>query len=371
MDSLEAFERGRALPPEALNHGSPINPFKAEIIPLRVEPSIPHVWQGFNRSAVFFLDEHLVLKAQKQYHIPNVPLPGDRVLLELGLANFTGTQLERQVFTILQSSPHPNLVRCLDVRGVKDSDILEGILFFERLDPLSTALAESNMTCRRRSVVELASAFAHLESLGLIPTHACAQDLGLDKNGRLKLMGFGASPRRSYPGVQGHEETAADEPIPSAEVIRQNIGSAHQRLASCLHYILTGVDPDEQAQQLGDARYSQTERIQWREKVRRGEYAIAPGAEPIAGILQDAWTLRTTTGDKATSFSEVEQMIRGALGPVDIEYGGGLQPVNNVDVELIEERCRAWLGAQERETKWMGWREYEEAVREATVDYNA
>lgn len=182
MDSLEAFERGRDLPSEALNHGSPINPFEAEIIPLKVEPPIPQVWQGYTRSAVFFLDENIVLKAQKQYYIPSVSLPGDRMLLELGLANFRGTQLERRAFTILQSSPHPNLVRCLDVRGVENPDLLDGILFFERLEPLTTAaLAESNVTCRRRWAIELASAFAHLESLGFIPTHACVRDLGLDK----------------------------------------------------------------------------------------------------------------------------------------------------------------------------------------------
>lgn len=185
-------------------------------------------------------------------------------------------------------------------------------------------------------------------------------------------MGFGASPRRSSPGVQEDEEIAADyhpESIPSAEIAGGKMGRAHQRLASCLHYILTGVDPDQQAQQMGDARYSQTDRIQWREKVRRGEYPIAPGAEPIANILQDAWTLRTTASDEATSFSEVERKIRDALGPVDIEGNGGLQPVNNADLELIEERCRAWLETQEREPKWMGSREYEEAVREATADF--
>lgn len=178
MDSLEAFERGRDLPPETL--GSPINPFKAEIIPIRVEPSIPHVWEGFNRSAIFFLDENIVLKAQKQYHIPSVSLPGDRILLEIGLANFTGTRLERQAFAMLQSSPHPNLVHCLDVRGAKNADHLEGIMFFERLEPLKAAWAESNVNSRRRWAIELASAFSHLESLGLIPTKACVQDLGLD-----------------------------------------------------------------------------------------------------------------------------------------------------------------------------------------------
>jgi hypothetical protein len=179
MESLEAFERSRDLPPETL--GPPVNPFKSEIIPLRVEPSIPHVWQKFNRSAVFFLDENIVLKAQKQYHVPSVSLPGDSMLLEFGLSNFAGTQLERQAFTMLRSSPHPNLVHCLDVPGAEDANHLEGILFFERLDPLSSALTKSNATCRCRWAIQLASAFSHLELLGLIPTKAFIRDLGLDK----------------------------------------------------------------------------------------------------------------------------------------------------------------------------------------------
>ena len=103
------------------------------------------------------------------------------MLLELGLANFAGTQLERQAFPMLGSSPHPNLVHCLDVPGAEDADHLQGILFFERLDPLSSALTESNVTCRRRWAIQLASAFSHLELLGLIPTKAFVRDLGLDK----------------------------------------------------------------------------------------------------------------------------------------------------------------------------------------------
>lgn len=194
------------------------------------------------------------------------------------------------------------------------------------------------------------------------------------RTGRLKLTGFGASPRHPYSGTQQQGQTATDyhhEPIESAEVVQQNIGSAHQRLASCLHYILTGVDPDEQALEMGHARHSRTDRIQWREKVRRGEYPISPGAELIAHILQDAWTLRTITRDEALSFAAAERNIRDALGPLDVDDAWEPQPVINDESGLIKEKCRAWLGMQEREPRWMGSRDYEEALREATADYDA
>lgn len=87
------------------------------------------------------------------------------------------------------------------------------------------------------------------------------------------------------------------------------MGRAHQRLASCLHYTLSDVENDEQAREMGHAHHSQTDRSQWRERVRRGEYPIAASAEPSAKILQDAWTLKMQVNGEARSFAEVERRI--------------------------------------------------------------
>jgi hypothetical protein len=51
------------------------------------------------------------------------------------------------------------------------------------------------MPRRRRSAMELVSAFAHLENMGLAP-RILVEDLGTDPTGRLKLVGFGSSPRK-------------------------------------------------------------------------------------------------------------------------------------------------------------------------------
>lgn len=144
--------------------------------------------------------------------------------------------------------------------------------------------------------------------------------------------------------------------------------SAHQRLASCLHFILSGVDPDEQARDIGHARHSQEARRQWRETVRRGEYPIAAGAEPIAGILQDAWTLKMQADGKARSFAEVELRVRDALEALEVEDEAEIQQAAGDERRLLEERCRVWLEAQELEPRWMGALEYEEAVRKAIAE---
>lgn len=149
------------------------------------------------------------------------------------------------------------------------------------------------------------------------------------------------------------------------------MGRAHQRLASCLHYILSGVDPDEQAREMSHAYHSEKERRQWRERVRRGEYPVAVGAEPIADILQDAWILKTQENGEARSFAEVERKVRGALSVLEVEDEIASQPSDGNEYEPLEERCRAWLVAQEREPRWMAVAEYEDAVRNAIAEQAA
>lgn len=122
---------------------------------------------------------------------------------------------------------------------------------------------------------------------------------------------------------------------------------------------------------MGHARHSRSDRIQWREKVRRGEYPISPGAEPIAHILQDAWTIRTITKGEILSFAAVERNIRDALGSPDVDDDWETQPVIKDEFGLLEEKCRAWLEVQEQESRWMGFRDYEEALRQAMAEVDA
>ncbi|KAL1858063.1 hypothetical protein Daus18300_010175, partial [Diaporthe australafricana] len=149
--------------------------------------------------------------------------------------------------------------------------------------------------------------------------------------GRLKLVGFGASPRHSHSGAQAqHTGPITDAHHGFDEVTRNNMASAHQRLASCLHYILSGVDPDEQAREMGHAHHSQEDRNQWRQMVRGGS----------------EW--------EARSFAEDERKVRGALGAFEAEDEADLQPVSSIDYGLLQEKCREWLKAQEQEPRWMG-----------------
>jgi hypothetical protein len=110
------------------------------------------------------------------------------LLFDLSLGSFVFRDRERDIFTSLKNTPHPNLVRELRVGEPH-------VAFFERLSPLTTVWGDAEMPRRRRWAIELVSAFAHLEKMGLAP-RIHVEDLGTDPTGRLKLVGFGSSPHK-------------------------------------------------------------------------------------------------------------------------------------------------------------------------------
>lgn len=159
MDTLEAFEYSQTLPKNQLFF---IRHPHVPVFPIKVKEDLRQHQQDFSRSTVFFLNDDIVLKMQNQNRVTDVKLPSERVLLDLSLGSFVSRGPERDIFTKLKSTPHPNLVRELDICEPY-------VAFFERLSPLSTVLGNSNMPRRRRWVMELVSAFAHLGNMGLAP----------------------------------------------------------------------------------------------------------------------------------------------------------------------------------------------------------
>jgi hypothetical protein len=184
MDTFGIFEHAQTLRKDQLFF---IPRLHVPVFPIKVNADLPQHLQDFSRSAVFFLDDNIVLKMQTQNRVDGVDLPSERLLLELSWGNFVARDLERDIFTSLKNTPHPNLVRELEVGEPY-------VAFFERLSPLTIVWGGADMPRRHRWALELVSAFAHLGNMGLVP-QIRVQDLGTDPTGRLKLVGFGSSPR--------------------------------------------------------------------------------------------------------------------------------------------------------------------------------
>jgi hypothetical protein len=355
MDTLEVFEHAQTLRKDQVTFC--ITRLHVPVFPIKVNadlPRLPQHFQPISRSAVFFLEDNIVLKIQTQDLIADVDLPSEQLLLDLSLGNFVFRDRERDIYTSLKNTPHPNLVRELDVGEPY-------VAFFERLSLLTAVWGDADMPRRRRWAMELVSAFAHLENMGLAP-RIRVEDLGTDPTGRLKLVGFGSSPRKpSAHKIVQYEADANKRGIHPSEGWQREMETAHQRLACCLHYILSGIDPDQEAR----AVFRTPNCKSFREKVRRGAYPIAPAASILQDILQEAWMLRAAT----KTFPEIAKKTRLAFENVEVEQEEDIAARLPEDhYRSLEARCREWVKTQERDSRWMGLQEYEAACQQRGFD---
>ncbi|KAI0969623.1 hypothetical protein F4678DRAFT_463409 [Xylaria arbuscula] len=169
----------------------------------------------------------------------------------------------------------------------------------------------------------------------------------------LKLVGFSTSP--SPPSAEQIERYEADNiRLHPTEIFGKNIQTAHQRLASCLHYLLSGVDPDKEASGFRNLQ----DLTRFREKVRSGGYAVQPDASPITDVLQAAWTLKAGT----ESFASIAEKVSSALNQLEIEPNEALPPhIPDQYYLSLGDRCLEWLRTQEKNSEWMERSKYKSA----------
>lgn len=349
MDTLEAYEYARTLRRDQLFF---IARLPVPVFPVKVNADLPRPRQDFNQSAVFFLDDDIIVKMPIQNRVEDIDLPSEALLVDISLGSFVSRDRERDTFSRLKHMPHPNLVRELEVGD-------RYIAFFERLSPLTTVWEGADMPRRRRWAMELVSAYAHLGNMDLVPqTHV--RDLGTDRTGRLKLVGFGPSPRTPSAKEIPQCEADADEVENKDpdEFYQSAMQRAHQRLACCLHYILSGVDPDQEARAL----LRSPNGTSFREKVRRGAYPIAPAAYVLQDVLHEAWMLKAAE----KPFSHIADKVRVAFEGLEVEQEDDLPARLPEDhYQSLEERCREWMKVQEQDPQWMELEEYKAACEQA------
>lgn len=362
MNKLEASGALHGQPETSMEFGQPPDLVGTEVLPFRLSPDeLPFHRESLNRSLVDFVDQELVVKIQKQYSVPpsSIGTGNDLFLLNLGLGNFEAMVLERQTFKDLQNLPHINLVT-----GVMLEDV-DNVLLFEHVKPLRSEWAAADIPRRYRWAIELASAVSHLEAVGIVPVKTCVDDIGVDSTGRLKLMGFGTSPR-CCPRV-GLQQKSGKQVPRRQKINYDDMKTAYQRLAACLHYILTGIDLDEQAQKTDDDENTQIQGLEFRETVWYGEFPISPEASPISSILKDSWA----PGAGAQTLEAVEEKVRRALGSTAevIDNSKRLSEVAEVRAE-IERKGREWLATVIPEPRWLDHSQYEEKFEQALTTCN-
>ncbi|RMJ05328.1 hypothetical protein CDV36_013999 [Fusarium kuroshium] len=292
----------------------------------------PIIEQGA-QGIVYAFDQDIVLKQPYEYEVLTDKETHHHAYLTL--SGFIAREKELVLYDVLQSNPHPNIVRRLNT---DQSDCL----FLERVEPLKETWLGSSEADRRRWARGLLSALSWLEKLGWAHGDLGKCNMGIfsDDSGKthLKLFDFGSAYQLSH------------------EHADRMLEKDHFDLATCLHFILSGIDPLS-------GSLSSVELKQVRETLIAGCWTVAPAAAPLADVIQDGWTGRACKA----SFGSIAAHVDGALGlaPVDEVLCSSRPDSYYGDLEV---RCRNWLGSATRSLLWMSREDYFATCKSVGID---
>jgi len=197
------------------------------------------------------------------------------------------------------------------------------------MSPLELVLEHADQTMRHRWVRQLLSAVTWLETLGYTHGDMEIRNIRTDKSNCLKLFDFGTATR--------HDN----------EDFNSKIKKDHSGLATCIHFILSGVDPFARAQSIKELRRIVSE-------LREGKGEIQPGAEILGDIIQAGWTGRDM-------LLKLHGNVTNIIGPADLD-----DSIHSLDegFTAMEAACVAWLQTAIPDPMWMSEAQYRAAWKE-------
>lgn len=282
------------------------------------------IGQAPSQGLVYAIDTDIVIKLPFQYIIPD-DLDDDAMFyLNHALRSFVAMERERGVYDAVAKRPHANVARRLKA----DSSTC---LFLERLQPLEETWANADEMIRHRWVRELLDVISRLEELGFTHGDMAVRNLAVDSSNHLKLFDFGSATTNE------HYDYAAD------------VKRDHSGLATCLHYILTGVDPFRNVNSVQEVRQIES-------RLLAGRGTIEVGAEILTDVIQAGWT-----GEAAASkFSQVKERVEAIIGAADPENA---PEASDEHYQRLESRCAEWLKRATPDQRWMDPEDYCAACR--------
>ncbi|KUJ07290.1 uncharacterized protein LY89DRAFT_691758 [Mollisia scopiformis] len=282
------------------------------------------IGQAPSQGLVYALDSDIVIKLPFQYIIPD-DLDDDAIFyINHGVRSFVAMERELARYDAAANRRHPNIARRLKVDS---SDCL----FLERLQPLEQTWVNADEKICHRWVRELLDGICWLEELGFTQGDMAVRNLAVDSSNHLKLFDFGSAT------TQHHYDYAAD-------VKRDHFG-----LATCLHYILTGVDPFANVYSVQEVRQIETQLLE-------GCGTVGAGAEILTNVIQAGWTGQAAL----TKFSKVKEHVEVIIGVAGLETAS---KTSEEHYQRLESRCAEWLKRATLDQRWMDPDDYCAACR--------
>lgn len=240
-----------------------------------------------SQGVVYKLSEHHVLKMPYQYPVKGVgtfDMEEAVEQLELSQCSIDSFNNERAFYRVLENTGRHDIVKA-------DCSTLEHGIMLEYLQPLETAWYTSSAKSRLRWIGQLLRANAKIEELGYTHGDLAIRNMGVDESNDLKLFDFGSVHQRGD-GI-------------SHRFIEGDLS----RLASCLHFLLSGNDP---LANIPDRKSLREVEV----ALENGTFAVDASARPVEDILRSCWAKDLAAmGDVDPSmiFSHVREAIRQAL----------------------------------------------------------
>lgn len=281
------------------------------------------IGQAPSQGVVYAIDSRVVLKLPFQYPVPNRPNSDDELYRDDGLRSLELLRKEVNIYQKLALHPHPNIVRCLYAPSAT-------CLFLERaIKPLQLAQAQATKQLRYRWIRHLLSAVVKLEELGYTHGDLTVQNIGIDDNDSLKLFDFGNATSKMDDSFQ--------------DTLKED----HSGLATCLYFLLSGVDPMANAKDWSEVRCIQRELCE-------GRYNIMSEAIILKGVIVDGWT-----GVAAhRTFDETRKIVVGIIGVGDDQNLSALK-----EFRAMEAVCVGWLNTATVESFWLTEEQYREKLK--------
>jgi hypothetical protein len=231
---------------------------------------------------------------------------------------------ELALYDAVANRQHTNIARRLEVNS-------SSCLFLERLQPLEEMWVNADEMMRHRWTRELVDAISCVEELGFTHGDLAIRNLAVDSFNRLKLFDFGSAI------TNDHYDYAAD------------VKRDHSGLATCLHYILTGVDPFANVNSVQEVRQIESQ-------LPGGRGSIGAGAEALTDVIQAGWTGQAAS----TKFSQVKERVEAIIGVAGPETAS---KTSEGHYQRLESRCAEWLKRATLDQRWMDPDDYCAACR--------
>ena len=195
------------------------------------------------------------------------------------------------------------------------------------MKPLQLAQAQATKRVRYRWIRQLLSAVVSLGALGYTHGDLAVQNIGIDNDDCLKLFDFGNATNK------------ADESFKHA------LEKDHSGLATCLYFLLSGVDPLANAKDWSEVRSI-------RRELSESRYKIVPEAQILREIISDGWT----GGAARRTFRETWKVVEGIIGASDDD--AELHSPAPKDYCAMEAVCVQWLDTATLDSRWLTEQQY-------------